>query len=209
MADVEPWDRQPGESARAYEAFRHYRDAGATRSHAKTGAALAKTRQAITEWSRKHGWSHRIAAWDAEQDRLWQIELRDARQAAARRNIAIARGAMTLVSQSIVKLVNSQETLSAADAARLMDAASKLERMEFGQPTHSLRVSGGVTVETPDVGVLSDEERRARMSMLQRELASRLDSLEPPPDDLRDREDVDEDGGAEEDPVAAGEGELP
>ena len=33
-AAAEPWERQPGEGARAFAHFRAYRDMGSTRSHA-------------------------------------------------------------------------------------------------------------------------------------------------------------------------------
>lgn len=64
------WERQPGESAKAFEAFRVYRDAGPDRSVVGTcrrarrrpGAAQADGRWKT--WRAKHNWESRAAAYD-------------------------------------------------------------------------------------------------------------------------------------------------
>lgn len=71
----ELWERQPGETTRAFEAFVIYRDLGAGRSHRKTGQQLGKNLTTIGEWSVKYDWMKRVAAWDAEQDRIARNEM--------------------------------------------------------------------------------------------------------------------------------------
>jgi hypothetical protein len=44
---VNPWERQPGESGKAFSAFCHYRDLGRDRSLAKVAESLSVNRQAI------------------------------------------------------------------------------------------------------------------------------------------------------------------
>ena len=91
-APAEPWERQPGESSRAFAHFCAYRDLGPTRSHAKVGQAVGVSRQRIDELGRQWGWQARVRAWEAEQDRarraaeLGEIRAmgeRQAREAAA------------------------------------------------------------------------------------------------------------------------------
>lgn len=65
MVDLDPWDRQPRESSKAYEAFVIYRDMGADRTTRSTAEALTKSETLIKEWSSKHGWVERAAAWDS------------------------------------------------------------------------------------------------------------------------------------------------
>jgi hypothetical protein len=87
----EPWERQPGESDRAFEAFRLYRDLGPSRTldragelvspregptgaqgGAQDGAQPGRKRGAtgcIRGWAAKHHWAERAGAWDAHLDR--------------------------------------------------------------------------------------------------------------------------------------------
>lgn len=79
------WDRQPGESARAFAAFCVYRDDGAGRSLRatvdKTGTKLTQ----IGAWSRRHGWVSRVEAYDAHMARLEQAAREQALEAEARK----------------------------------------------------------------------------------------------------------------------------
>ncbi len=62
----EAWERQPGESTKAYNAFCAYRDLGPERSLEKAGRTLDKprTKQYLGEWSVKYNWVKRSAAYD-------------------------------------------------------------------------------------------------------------------------------------------------
>lgn len=73
--ESELWERQPGETARAFEAFTVYRDMGADRSLRKAAQKLGKNSTTISEWSVKYEWVSRCAAWDAEQDRIARNEM--------------------------------------------------------------------------------------------------------------------------------------
>lgn len=78
-AEIAPelWERQPGETARAFEAFVVYRDMGASRSIRKVAQNLNKAVTTLAEQSSKYEWVKRVAAWDAEQDRINRIEMLD------------------------------------------------------------------------------------------------------------------------------------
>lgn len=65
MAELDPWDRQPGETSKAYEAFSIYRDMGAERTVRSVAERLNKSGTLIAGWSGKHGWVTRAAAWDS------------------------------------------------------------------------------------------------------------------------------------------------
>lgn len=71
----ELWERQTTESSKAFEAFVVYRDMGVNRSIRKAAQNLNKAVTTLAEWSTKHDWVKRAAAWDAEQDRLARNEL--------------------------------------------------------------------------------------------------------------------------------------
>lgn len=67
--DIRPWDRQPGESAKAYTAFITYRDQGDDRSVLSVARELDKSGTLIGRWSSTHNWVSRVAAWDSMPSR--------------------------------------------------------------------------------------------------------------------------------------------
>lgn len=60
----QPWERQKGESAQAFEAFSLYLEMGADRSIRAVGQRLGKSRQQIGKWSSAYNWVERCQAWD-------------------------------------------------------------------------------------------------------------------------------------------------
>ncbi|RYF44888.1 MAG: hypothetical protein EOO38_17015 [Cytophagaceae bacterium] len=68
MNKVKLWEQQDGESEPAFAAFKHYRDAGASRSYAKTAEKLEKSKTLIERWAFAHKWPHRIRAFNRELD---------------------------------------------------------------------------------------------------------------------------------------------
>jgi hypothetical protein len=83
-----PWQRQPGESARAFAAFTVYRDLPATERsldavcrrladddpaapfRRRSGARVRRRSGQVSAWSSTFHWVERATAWDAEKDRL-------------------------------------------------------------------------------------------------------------------------------------------
>lgn len=87
------WERQQGESSRAFRAFMHYRDLGPDRRSLNAAYAVARETQEELrapgtwyEWSAGFRWVERAAAWDAYLDgeRL-RARARRARQLEERR----------------------------------------------------------------------------------------------------------------------------
>jgi len=67
---VYPWERQEGESSKAFHAFTLYRDAGHERSLTQIAHQLNVSKQAIGKWSSQHHWVARCLAWDNHQHRI-------------------------------------------------------------------------------------------------------------------------------------------
>ena len=99
-----PWDRSPGESDAAWEAYRRYRNMPSSkRNITALKTILVKERDAaedagefdnvptiryptLNSWAQEYHWVQRTAAWDAEVDRVWQEEGKLAIRDAARRH---------------------------------------------------------------------------------------------------------------------------
>lgn len=60
----QPWERQMGESAQAFEAFFLYLEMGTDRSIRAVSQELGKSRTLIDRWSRTYKWVERCRAWD-------------------------------------------------------------------------------------------------------------------------------------------------
>ena len=65
-----PWLRHPDETARAYAAFRYYRDLAAQRTAEKVRYKFGLSRRLVERWSAVHAWVRRALAWDDHQDRI-------------------------------------------------------------------------------------------------------------------------------------------
>jgi hypothetical protein len=83
-----PWDRQPNESPKAFEAFAIYRDMAYRRSLAAVAWKLSKSKTLLSRWSAKHGWVKRVAAWDAYNDQESRNELEQERRRARQSSIS-------------------------------------------------------------------------------------------------------------------------
>lgn len=62
---AEPWERQEGESSKAYEAFCVYRDMGADRTQQAVADQLTKSRTIVGKWAAEWKWVSRTEAWDS------------------------------------------------------------------------------------------------------------------------------------------------
>lgn len=131
MADqAKPWEPVEKESSKAYEAFSIYRDMGIQRSLSKVADELQKSATLINRWSRTHNWVERAAAWDAEQDRVVrEQQLQDIKK--MRKRHASLAEAMILKAATALQRIPADE-IKASDISRMVETASKLERISRG-----------------------------------------------------------------------------
>lgn len=136
------WDQQPGESAQAYEAAWLYFGLGADRSLDAVAKKLKKSNTIMGRWSGRWSWVERAEAYDRHQHDLeQQARQRAISEEAARweqrraeqreSGWALANGLQI----SAAKLLNrvdvdrlraiDPDTLTASEAARLIDTAAK------------------------------------------------------------------------------------
>lgn len=134
------WERQPGESIRAYEALREYLDMGPKRSITKVAEKLGKSTAILNRWSRFNAWIKRTDAWELEQDHEWAQERKRSIREACRRHTSIARGFTGKVAARVQTI--KPEEISAADAAKWLDIAVKVERLGLGMSTSNLEHAG-------------------------------------------------------------------
>lgn len=135
----EPWERMKGETAKAVEKFRLYRDLGPSRSLAKVGRSLGISTTRCEELSVKWNWVARAAAWDDEQDRIARQATLEAVERMHARHATLA---VQLLNKVGMRLMGSPENnvtaidanrFTAAEVARLAEVGVKIERVARGE----------------------------------------------------------------------------
>lgn len=150
----EPWERQPAETNKAWNAFRIYRDLEPSeRSTVKVQEKLGcNTNRHIQGWCADNDWVSRAGAYDAHMDELKRNQRERERLAASERRIQLAKN-MQLVGgakiqdigkkiQDALKEGKEIPVMSLKDAALLIDAGVKIERLEAGLTTGNTGISG-------------------------------------------------------------------
>ncbi|MCK5641845.1 MAG: hypothetical protein KAJ19_13665 [Gammaproteobacteria bacterium] len=161
--DREPYERQPEESAKAWNAFQKYLDMGHLRTQAKVRAALGKTegyRRVIEEWSVRWGWAARCRTWEAEQDAARRAEELKAIRQMHKRHIQLGTALTGLAATELQKLLkkaqeeSEESSLTTAAIIRLVEAGAKLETRSYGEPEELTRQE---ITNAPDAGPFRTE----------------------------------------------------
>ncbi|WP_402373646.1 hypothetical protein [Isoptericola rhizosphaerae] len=174
MTAREPWDRAAGESRPAYAAFIAYRDAGLTRSLAKVAQELGKSSALMSRWSVRWQWVMRSDAWDAHVQRAEDDAWRGRARTMGRRHADAAAAALAKVTEALESL--DPADLSPRDLVAWLDVATKVEARALGIDTaQRLEISGPAGGAVPvAVDIMTDEERRERLTVLHRETERRM-----------------------------------
>lgn len=148
----QPWERQEGETSKAYAAFCRYRRMDPSKRSLEASLGRDKSSgklRYVQDLSSKHDWVARAAAYDDYKDALVRQRLEQQRLDMAERQAAVARAMLDKAKQRIESIDLS--SLLPQDVARWVDVATKTERLALGEPTDNVReeVHGSI-----DLGVV-------------------------------------------------------
>ena len=129
MSSKHPWEMLETDTLKSFEAFTVYRDME-DRTLEKVAKKLGKSNKLIERWSAKHNWRERVAAWDEEKDRIIRQDLLRDIGSMRRRHVKLATDMLTKAAQALARLPD--EEIKAADISRMVEIASKLERISRG-----------------------------------------------------------------------------
>lgn len=120
------WERQPKESAQAYEAFYLYLKMGEKRTVRKVAQELDKSLTLIGRWSSTWSWKQRSADYDAD---LRRIEFEEQQKAIKKMQERQIQTAMLLQKKAVQALDKLDiESLSPNDILRFIAEGAKLEK---------------------------------------------------------------------------------
>jgi len=125
----QPWERQKGESARAFEAFLVYLQMGPERSIRAVAQKCTKSVSLIRRWSSDNNWVERCRAWDnylqQEAKKAAVAEVRRMNQRHVKMASAIQATAMQALQEMGTSMVNPK------NFASVVKLATDLERQSL------------------------------------------------------------------------------
>lgn len=150
-ADRPPYERQPGEPDKAWNAFVLYRDLEGKRTLVEASKLYKQKykvkggkplEQQFGQFSSKYLWRKRVEEWDRILDRRLREQRIHARAEMQRRHIELARslqgigalGARQLYAELKNRVAGGAIVLTAKELVALMDSGTKLERLNLGEP---------------------------------------------------------------------------
>ena len=155
--EITPWERQHDETVKQFEAFCIYRDMGKERSLQKVAEQLSKSETLIKRWSSKNNWIKRVASWEDEQDRLIRIELTREIGAMRKRHANLAYAMLVKAANALKKIPENE--IKASDIGRMVDVASKLERISRGDVGEVIEERQGEAAADPVQFYIPDNGR--------------------------------------------------
>lgn len=163
---MEMWDRQDGETDRAYEAFAIYRDMGVSRSGGRVGAELGKSSTLIDRWRSRWDWVARVALWDRLKDQELRDETEEKRKSMLRKHADLGEKIVRLVDSKLMTYIGDDTPgveLSHKDLATWATTGTLIERKARGEPETGDSGEGQAEIDARrayEDGILRDPEAR-------------------------------------------------
>src|ERR1019366_3931843 len=132
------WERQVGESTKAYSAFQKYLNLSSRRTLREVAELSHCSGQNIARWSRRWSWVHRVAALDViEEERFREQAARD-RLSMRRRQIQLGIACQSVAAHGVRELQakvasGSALNLGAEEIKSLLAIGSQLEGKGMGE----------------------------------------------------------------------------
>ena len=159
------WERGEDETAKAYEAFRTYRDMGASRSLSLVSERIGKSMRLLKKWSVTHGWTSRSIAYDQYIERKSQNTFEKKLEDLNAAHLDMVRNARESVMVPLRALLKRIEKVNEKGAEKLAEIENipmdkllgiarpyvklaldviKMERLLYGLPTQTIKTEGTV-----------------------------------------------------------------
>jgi hypothetical protein len=177
------WERQAGESSKAFAAFARYRDLAEARTMAKVAEMSGCSSQNIERWARRWAWTHRVYEYDIVQEERFREQTAKDRLAHHRRQIQIGQHLQSVAIAGLAEWEARIEqklplSLSPEQVATLLKLGDELEAKGLGEE----RQGGQFTKIVVRIGESTFEEDYARQyAELDDAEKAAMDSWKDPP----------------------------
>jgi hypothetical protein len=193
-AVIEPWERQRNETAKAYAAFRLFRDLGPARSFAEVtrqvhgtlndeterttpakrqrGRPRTKSHTVISRWAQKYDWLRRVTLWDQATDRMRMQQAAEEIRKMTERHISLAGMLQGQAAKRLRQLTDEDiEKMGLETVLKFIMQGTTLERLSRDLPTH--RSATEAKVETEG----KDEEARMQIEAAKQDFARKIEQM--------------------------------
>jgi hypothetical protein len=176
--DLDPWERQPGETVRRHSQFAVYRDLGRVRTLTKVAETLTLNAGYVRQVSAAMRWVERAEAWDRHRDVLAQTQWLEERRKAAENDAKLLGAVIAKIAGRLPSL--KPEDLSVGDLVRLLDVTLKHRRALFGDPQMTVALTGPggdpLTVQLAEFSQMGAEQRRQAIEDMVAAVRRRVDA---------------------------------
>ncbi len=153
-----PWERQKGESEKAFEAFAAYRDMGEKRTFTAVAEKLQKSGSLIRRWKDRWEWQERVRAYDNELEKEARAKALKGRKDMTERHIGIA---MQLQKKALEALKTLEvEAMSPKDIKEFIKMATDLERLNRTLEEESSKGNSDSSASLADTIIAAYQKRK-------------------------------------------------
>ena len=153
-----PWERQKGESEKAFEAFAAYRDMGEKRTFTAVAEKLQKSVSLIRRWKDRWEWTERVRAYDNELEKAARAKAIKDRKDMTERHIKIA---MQLQKKALEALTSLEvEAMSPKDIKEYIKMATDLERLNRTLEEESSKGKDDSSTSLADAVIAAYQKRK-------------------------------------------------
>ena len=135
---IYPWERQPKETEKAYEAFLIYKNLGPGRTFIEVSRKLHKSFTLIRRWKDAWNWKERVELYDRENDRKAQLEAQAAQKEMIRRHIDLGMALQKKATEALDNL--NPKKMGAVSIKELVRLGTELESVNRNQ---QIQAAGG------------------------------------------------------------------
>lgn len=136
-----PWERQKGESGKAFETFKIYRDLGDKRTVSAVVKELEKSRSLIDRWGKNWDWEERARAYDNEIEKEAKKQAVKDRKEMVKRHIDVA---MEIIEKAIKAFrVMPICDMTPKDIKEFLKFGIELERLNRADIDEKTNAAGG------------------------------------------------------------------
>jgi hypothetical protein len=183
------WERQPGETEKAFHAFRLYRDLAEKRTLAKVAQTLGCSSTNVERWARRWAWTQRTYEYDLVQEEEWQRQASRDRVAMRRRQIQLGqvlqsiaayavRGWQQRIEQQLPLDLRPDEVLSMMKLGSELESRGHGEEKERGKFTRIVVNFSTLTDEKFEQSLKGGQNDGRAMSLEQAKLPEQIEREE-------------------------------
>ena len=155
----DPWERQDGETDRAFAAFIAYRDLGPARRQSTVAEQTGESIAQVYRWSSDHRWAERASDWDDHRDEVRRRAELDEVATMARRHVQLGQEMTEAVLEALKSRRENKRILPASTLAQIAKHGVEIERLARGLPSDVTRTDVGEAREDEDFDRLLEDPR--------------------------------------------------